>query len=184
MCQISLRKCQTGSDFGNFPPQKIKTKPNLIQHKESWLWAFVHNYRVCWLFSWLLWLFCWLFVTDNRTNHSSHMKKSFISGEVLCSDTEWIHFNGSCYLAVMTQRSWADADVDCQSRGGYLPSIHSKNEDNFLTGKGESLCLFDLFQTCVPTTNFEWELLLLSSLASERCAWMAGRGEGVVTSIQ
>jgi hypothetical protein len=45
----------------------------------------------------------------------------------------WLLFEGRCYL--VDQKSvatWADAEKDCNNKGGHLASIHSAAESNFI----------------------------------------------------
>ncbi|XP_053302118.1 lactose-binding lectin l-2 [Pleuronectes platessa] len=45
----------------------------------------------------------------------------------------WFSFNNRCYKYVATEQSWADAEFHCVSQGTNLVSIHSLEEENFIT---------------------------------------------------
>ncbi|CAB1436203.1 unnamed protein product [Pleuronectes platessa] len=45
----------------------------------------------------------------------------------------WYSFNNRCYKYVSTQMTWADAELYCVSQGANLVSIHSLEEENFIT---------------------------------------------------
>ncbi|CAB1436207.1 unnamed protein product, partial [Pleuronectes platessa] len=45
----------------------------------------------------------------------------------------WYSFNNRCYKYVATEQSWADAEFHCVSQGANLVSIHSLEEENFIT---------------------------------------------------
>jgi hypothetical protein len=45
----------------------------------------------------------------------------------------WQEFRGHCYLLVAKDASWADAEKDCNYKGGHLASIHSAAESSFIT---------------------------------------------------
>ncbi|XP_041636063.1 ladderlectin-like [Cheilinus undulatus] len=42
----------------------------------------------------------------------------------------WTRFNERCFLYVDTTMTWADAERNCQSRGGNLASVHSFSEQH------------------------------------------------------
>jgi hypothetical protein len=44
----------------------------------------------------------------------------------------WIPFDGHCYIAEESSANWADAEIDCNNKGGHLASIHSADESNFI----------------------------------------------------
>ncbi|XP_062266566.1 lactose-binding lectin l-2-like [Platichthys flesus] len=45
----------------------------------------------------------------------------------------WYSFNNRCYKYVSTWMNWADAELYCVSQGANLVSIHSLDEQNFIT---------------------------------------------------
>lgn len=51
-------------------------------------------------------------------------------------DDGWTHFTETnfCYK-VFFNKSWDDAEFECQSKLGHLASIHSENESNFIVSK-------------------------------------------------
>jgi hypothetical protein len=44
----------------------------------------------------------------------------------------WQEFGGRCYLLVSIGMSWADAEKNCNSKGGHLASVHSSAESTFI----------------------------------------------------
>jgi hypothetical protein len=53
----------------------------------------------------------------------------------LCPEGGWELFEGHCYLFVsQALAQWADAEMDCNEKGGHLASIHSFAENNFIRG--------------------------------------------------
>ncbi|XP_059192277.1 ladderlectin-like [Centropristis striata] len=46
----------------------------------------------------------------------------------------WSEFNGRCFNYVGTERSWTDAEKNCQSMKGNLASVHNDEEFGFLQG--------------------------------------------------
>ncbi len=55
----------------------------------------------------------------------------------LCPEGGWELFEGHCYLFVGQREAWAhwaDAEMDCNKKGGHLASIHSFAENNFIRG--------------------------------------------------
>jgi hypothetical protein len=57
----------------------------------------------------------------------------------LCPEGGWELFEGHCYLFVghleaWAWAHWADAEMDCNEKGGHLASIHSFAENNFIRG--------------------------------------------------
>ncbi len=46
----------------------------------------------------------------------------------------WILFDGHCYLYVTSKANWADAEKDCNIKGGHLTSIHSDEENALIQG--------------------------------------------------
>ena len=55
------------------------------------------------------------------------------------SDLNWVQYKNKCYYAspnIPSQwQSWHSADTFCKDFGGFLVSIHSLNENRFLTSK-------------------------------------------------
>ena len=41
----------------------------------------------------------------------------------------------NCYQIVYESKSWDDASVDCKDKGGYLASIHTQAENDFIYSK-------------------------------------------------
>jgi hypothetical protein len=44
----------------------------------------------------------------------------------------WQEFEGHCYQLVKSFETWAQAEKDCNNKGGHLASIHSADENNFI----------------------------------------------------
>jgi hypothetical protein len=44
----------------------------------------------------------------------------------------WTPFEGHCYLLVKSSETWADAENDCNRKGGHLTSVHSADENTFI----------------------------------------------------
>jgi len=52
----------------------------------------------------------------------------------------WIAYKGNCYYFMLSSRtasltSWYGADFQCRKMGGYLASIHSQEESDFIMRK-------------------------------------------------
>ncbi|XP_041665724.1 ladderlectin-like [Cheilinus undulatus] len=45
----------------------------------------------------------------------------------------WYSFNGGCYKYVATAKTWAKASLNCEEQRSGLVSIHSMEEQNFVT---------------------------------------------------
>ncbi|XP_069555789.1 lactose-binding lectin l-2-like [Brachyistius frenatus] len=59
----------------------------------------------------------------------------------------WFSFNGRCYKYISTRTSWADAKIYCVSHGVNLVSIHSRDEQEFVTA---------LIKNFDPSQGFTW----------------------------
>ncbi len=46
--------------------------------------------------------------------------------------SSWQEFEGHCYLLVENTATWADAEKDCNNKGGHMASIHSADENSFI----------------------------------------------------
>ncbi|KAI3376176.1 hypothetical protein L3Q82_016700, partial [Scortum barcoo] len=46
----------------------------------------------------------------------------------------WTEYNGRCFLYVHTSMTWANAERNCQKRGGNLASVHSFIEHHVIQG--------------------------------------------------
>lgn len=79
----------------------------------------------------------------------------------------WYSFNGRCYKYVATRLTWADAELSCVSQGANLVSIHSLEEDDFVS------LLIGNFD---PAQGFTW--IGLSDLHKEG-GWMWSDGSAV-----
>jgi hypothetical protein len=44
----------------------------------------------------------------------------------------WTPFEAHCYLLVVSGATWADAENDCNRKGGHLASVHSFDENTFI----------------------------------------------------
>jgi len=67
----------------------------------------------------------------------------------------WTSFDKHCYKFFEDQVIWNDANQECLAQGGNLVSIHSAEEDQFVTKtlvKDE----FDFFMGGYPTLTMEW----------------------------
>ena len=47
-------------------------------------------------------------------------------------------FNGNCYKWSSARKTWTEAEATCHSEGGHLASVHSEDENKFVTGKHSS----------------------------------------------
>jgi hypothetical protein len=45
----------------------------------------------------------------------------------------WKEFDGHCYQLSMSEATWENAEADCYNKGGHLASIHSVEENNFIS---------------------------------------------------
>jgi hypothetical protein len=45
----------------------------------------------------------------------------------------WQEFGGHCYLLVKPGETWANAEKDCYNKGGHLASVHSADENTFIS---------------------------------------------------
>ena len=52
---------------------------------------------------------------------------------MLCPDG-WSHFNLSCYILIKKSLSWSVAEGYCNKLGGHLASVHSLEENDFISG--------------------------------------------------
>ena len=51
------------------------------------------------------------------------------------SKLDWYQYNQKCYFPSPDVNSWQSAEAFCKQNGGFLVSIHNKNELFFLTSK-------------------------------------------------
>ncbi|XP_022074993.1 lactose-binding lectin l-2-like [Acanthochromis polyacanthus] len=79
----------------------------------------------------------------------------------------WSRFNGRFYKYIATRMTWADAELHCVSEGANLVSIHSTDEQNFVTS---------LIKNFDPAQNLTW--IGLSDIHKEG-AWMWSDGSKV-----
>ncbi|KAM9838267.1 lactose-binding lectin l-2-like [Aulostomus maculatus] len=79
----------------------------------------------------------------------------------------WYSFRDRCYKYIATQMTWADAELHCLSEGANLVSIHSVDEDKFVTS---------LIKNFDPVQGFTW--IGLSDTQKEG-AWMWSDGTAV-----
>ena len=49
-------------------------------------------------------------------------------------ENSWIGHGGHCYLEYTEEEDWCDAQSYCRSHGGYLVSIETESENNFIEG--------------------------------------------------
>jgi len=49
-----------------------------------------------------------------------------------CPD-DWEEYDGHCYLEVLEEFMWIEAENECTLQGGHLASIHSQDEQDFVT---------------------------------------------------
>ena len=47
----------------------------------------------------------------------------------------WAKGGEFCYLFVREKKTWQNASNQCMDKGGYLTSIHNKEENDFLLSK-------------------------------------------------
>ncbi len=55
-----------------------------------------------------------------------------IQQSVSSCPSDWIEFQGHCYLYVKYLETWVKAENDCKSKGGHLASVHSADENSFI----------------------------------------------------
>ncbi len=55
-----------------------------------------------------------------------------IQQSVSSCPSDWIEFQGHCYLYVEYLETWVKAENDCKSKGGHLASVHSADENSFI----------------------------------------------------
>jgi hypothetical protein len=51
------------------------------------------------------------------------------------SKLDWFQYNKKCYYPNPTLSSWQSSEAFCKQNGGFLVSIHSRNELFFLTSR-------------------------------------------------
>ena len=56
-------------------------------------------------------------------------------------DTDWEVFKQHCYYFSTSKMAFSSAQSECQSMGAELPSIHSKQEQDFIASKCLCYCL-------------------------------------------
>uniref|UniRef100_A0AC34FPR2 C-type lectin domain-containing protein n=1 Tax=Panagrolaimus sp. ES5 TaxID=591445 RepID=A0AC34FPR2_9BILA len=68
-------------------------------------------------------------VTTTKTSETT------TTSDALCPTSDWYYFNetNSCYYWTNVMPDWATAEAFCVSQGADLTSIHSSNEQNFLS---------------------------------------------------
>jgi hypothetical protein len=68
----------------------------------------------------------------SRTTFDQKKVAPICQHDGLCPAGGWELFEGRCYLAVTSDATWADAEKDCNNKGGHLASIHSADERSFI----------------------------------------------------
>uniref|UniRef100_A0A4W6CCG5 C-type lectin domain-containing protein n=1 Tax=Lates calcarifer TaxID=8187 RepID=A0A4W6CCG5_LATCA len=68
----------------------------------------------------------------NRTEPSVQEGESHSMETYTVCPSGWTGFSGRCFLYVPTPLSWANAERNCQNRGGNLASVHSFNEHHVI----------------------------------------------------
>lgn len=63
-----------------------------------------------------------------------HICYHLLAGVHTCEDG-WTLNGDSCFYFDRTARYYKDADTNCQALGGFLTSIHSQTEQNFLSSE-------------------------------------------------
>uniref|UniRef100_A0A8C4T381 Lactose-binding lectin l-2-like n=1 Tax=Erpetoichthys calabaricus TaxID=27687 RepID=A0A8C4T381_ERPCA len=55
-------------------------------------------------------------------------------------DQGWASFSGQCYRYFREMKSWAEAEIHCLSLGGHMASVHSSDDNQFVTSliKGQA----------------------------------------------
>uniref|UniRef100_A0A3Q3N4A3 C-type lectin domain-containing protein n=1 Tax=Labrus bergylta TaxID=56723 RepID=A0A3Q3N4A3_9LABR len=56
------------------------------------------------------------------------------AGESSVCPSGWAQYYGRCFLFVGASMTWADAEMNCQARGGHLASVHRFDEYYFIQG--------------------------------------------------
>ncbi|CAM9901247.1 unnamed protein product [Lampetra planeri] len=78
---------------------------------------------------------------DHVASYSCHCLPSY-AGKHCEEDTEicepgWQKFQGHCYRYVTERRDWERAERSCRTFGAHLASVHSREEQRFLTSLGQ-----------------------------------------------
>ncbi|XP_067468330.1 C-type lectin domain family 4 member E-like isoform X2 [Thunnus thynnus] len=63
------------------------------------------------------------------------LEKNFTGDSRPKCDKDWEQYGGKCYYFSITNSSWEESRRDCQSQGGDLVKIDSRDEQTFLTKK-------------------------------------------------
>ncbi|MHA2031862.1 MAG: lectin-like protein [Candidatus Kariarchaeaceae archaeon] len=66
------------------------------------------------------------------------------------------NFNGHRYELIQEWRTWSDAKIDCESRGGYLVTITSQEENDFITNLIGSNNIWIGFTDEVTEGDWQW----------------------------
>ncbi|MHA2028249.1 MAG: lectin-like protein, partial [Candidatus Kariarchaeaceae archaeon] len=66
------------------------------------------------------------------------------------------NFNGHQYELIQEWRSWSDAKIDCEARGGYLVTITSQEENDFITNLIGSNNIWIGFTDEVTEGDWQW----------------------------
>jgi len=69
-----------------------------------------------------------------RTRGSASILNSFQTDESVACPDGWSHFNLSCYILIKKSLSWRGAEGYCNKLGGHLASVHSLEENDFISG--------------------------------------------------
>ena len=77
----------------------------------------------------------------------------------MCTPSDWVYFNNSCFKVFKEELNWFDAHRPCTSNKSTLTSIHSAEENNFLRKTGQasiSSAWIELFNLNSTDRNYEW----------------------------
>ena len=77
----------------------------------------------------------------------------------MCTPSDWVYFNNSCFKVFKEELNWFDAHRSCTSNKSTLTSIHSAEENNFLRKRGQasiSSAWIELFNLNSTDRSYEW----------------------------
>ena len=77
----------------------------------------------------------------------------------MCTLSDRVYFNNSCFKVVKEELNWFDAHRSCTSNKSTLTSIHSAEENNFLRKTGQasiSSAWLGLFNLNSTDRSYEW----------------------------
>uniref|UniRef100_A0A8P4KLD0 C-type lectin domain-containing protein n=1 Tax=Dicentrarchus labrax TaxID=13489 RepID=A0A8P4KLD0_DICLA len=72
-------------------------------------------------------------VPEAETGEGTELSIQGGNSHVACP-TGWTGYNDRCFIYIPTEMTWADAEKNCQDRGGNLASVHSFEEHQAIQG--------------------------------------------------